>query len=1129
MACLECHSENSPTAKFCAECGRPLVRERAVSPESAAERRQLTVMFCDLVGSTALSEQLDPEELHVLVRTYQEVCAQVVRRFDGYIAQYLGDGLLIYFGYPAAHEDDAVRAVRTGLAIVEALQKAIHIPTPQNSPVQVRIGMHTGQVVVGDVGGRDHREQLALGETPNIAARIQNLAEPNTVVISAATYRLVRGLFECQARGAQAAKGLSAPIEIFQVLAPGRSQSRFEMAIKTGLTPLVGRQEEMALLTERWQQAKAGLGQIVLLSGEPGIGKSRLVQELKRQVQGDSVSPLLVPFGRRVEYRCSPNYQHSALYPVIELLTRLFQFGLDDTPHVKIGKVEHALKDYQLPLREAVPLFAALLSLPLPEQYTPLSFSPQKQKEKILHTLIAWLLEEARRRPVLLVWEDLHWADPSTLELVERIIPQVETAPLLMLVTFRSEFEPPWPMRTYMTALSLDRLASVQTEEMVANVVSQKILPAELVQQLVAKTDGIPLFIEELTKMVIDSGVLQNQQNQQDQHGQHGQYQLSARLPPLAIPATLQDSLMARLDQLAPVREIAQLAASLGREFSYRMIQAIAPVDETILQHSLALLVQKELLYQKGQPPQAYYYFKHALIRDTAYQSMLKSKRQHVHQQIAQVLEERFADTLSAQPEIIAHHYTEAGLASLALPYWRRAGQQAAQRSANQEAIHHLQQGLALLASLPDSPERQQHELRLQLALGSPLIASRGYAAPEVEQTYTRTQQLCQQLGETPQLFQALWGLLGFWLVRGQLQTAHALTQQMLTIAEQTQHPILLTNAQFVSGQVAFHRGDLRQAQRYLENSIAGYRQQARHLDPSLTVQDPGVASLSYLAMVVWLLGYPDQALARATEAVKLAEELNHPLSICWALNYQAGIHRFRREKQACYEQARAAAQLASEYGLPFWVTMAEVVQNWADTAPGRVEKQIDQIRQSLANWRAMGTEIGRSNYLGLLAELYLEASQPDAALEVVIEALAAVEQTGETWYEAELYRLKAESLLRNDECGMQNDERQKQTTETSSVHHSSFIIHRFEDAEVCLQQALAIARNQEARSLELRVAVSLAQLWERQGKLDAALPLLTALCRSFEEGQGTADWQDANALIAKASTETCPMAPQRI
>lgn len=1112
MPGLECQHENAPTAKFCAECGRPLVQERSLSPEPAAERRQLTVMFCDLVGSTALSEQLDPEELHTLIHTYQEICAQVVRRFDGYIAQYLGDGLLIYFGYPAAHEDDAARAVRTGLDIVEAMQKATRLPTPH--PVQVRIGMHTGQVVVGEVGGRGHREQLALGETPNIAARIQNLAEPNTVVISAATYRLIQGLFECRPRGRQAAKGLSAPIEIFQVLAPGRSQSRFEMAMKAGLTPLVGRQKEMALLTQRWQQAKAGLGQIVLLSGEPGIGKSRLVQELKRQVQGDSASPLLVPFGRRIEYRCSPHYQNSAFYPVIELLTRLFRFALDDTPQRKIGKVEHTLEGSQLPLQEAVPLFAALLSLPLPEQYTPLSFSPQKQKDKIQHTLIAWLVEEARRRPVLLVWEDLHWADPSTLEFIERIIPHVETVPLLMLLTFRPEFQPPWPTQSSMTTLSLDRLASAQAEAMVANVARQKTLPPELVQQLVAKTDGIPLFVEELTKMVVDSGLLQ------ERHDQPGQYELTAPLPPLAIPATLQDSLMARLDQLAPVREIAQLAATLGREFSYTLIQAIAPVDETSLQHSLALLVQKELLYQKGSPPQAHYYFKHALIRDTAYQSLLKSKRQHIHQQIAQVLEERFAETLAAQPEIIAHHYTEAGLVSLALPYWRRAGQQAAQRSANQEAIHHLQQGLDLLPLLPDSPERQQHELRLQLALGSPLIATRGYAAPEVERIYTRTQELCQQLDGTPQLFQALWGLLGFWLVRGELQTAQALAQQMLAIAEQTQHPILLTHAQLVSGQVAFHWGALRRAQDYLEKSIASYRQQPRRLDPSLTVQDPGVASLSYLAMVVWLLGYPDRALTRATEAVSLAEELNHPLSISWALNYQAGIHRFRREKQACYEQTQAAVRLATAYGLPFWITMGEMVQNWADTTPGQAEKRINHILRSLASWRAMGTEIGRSNYLGLLAELYLEADQPDTALEVVADALDAVGQTGEAWYEAELYRLKAECLLAQKVQGsrfkVQSQRRKRLRTD-------------FSEAEACLQQALAIARSQEARALELRAAVSLGRLWERQGKLDEARPLLTTLCQGFEEGRETADWQDANGLITKASADPGLSESQRI
>ena len=1101
MPRLECQHENAPTAKFCAECGIPLVREMPLSSEPAAERRQLTVMFCDLVGSTALSEQLDPEELHTLVQAYQEICTRVVHRFDGYIAQYLGDGLLIYFGYPTAHEDDAARAVRTGLDIVEALREATDLPTPNAHPLQVRIGMHTGQVVVGEVGGIGHREQLALGETPNIAARVQNLAEPNTVVISAASYRLIQGLFECQPRGAQTAKGLSAPIEIFQVLATGRSQSRFEMAMKMGLTPLVGRQEEMALLSDRWQQAKAGLGQIVLLSGEPGIGKSRLVQELKRQVQGDSASPLLVPFGRRIEYRCSPNYQNSVFYPVIELLSRVFQFELDDTPQIKIGKIEHALEGYRLSLPDVVPLFAALLSLALPERYTPLSLSPQKQKEQIQQALIAWLVEEARQRPVLLVWEDLHWADPSTLELVERIIPHVETVSILMILSFRPEFQPPWPPQSYMTTLSLDRLPSAQTEDMVAKVASQKTLPPELVRQLVVKTDGIPLFVEELTKMVVDSSLLRERPDHPDQ------YELAAPLPPLAIPATLQDSLMARLDQLAPVREIAQLAATVGREFSYTLIQAIAPVDETSLQHSLSFLVQKEILYQKGQPPQARYYFKHALIRDTAYQSLLKSKRQQVHRQIAHVLESRFSETVTAQPEILAHHYTEAGLILQALPYWRQAGLRAGQRSANVEAVHHLTKGLELLQTLEDTPDRAAHELRLCLALGGPLIATSGYAAPDVERVFRRSQELCQQLGGTPQLFPALWGLFGFFLVRAELPTAQQLAAQMLQLAEQTQKPNLLLEGHFVQGQMDFHLGEMTLARDHLHKSVRLYMSQARPTDPSRTVQDTGVAALSYLASTLWLLGYPDQSLARVAEAVDVAQDLKHPLSLVWALNYAAGIHRFRRERHAAARQVEAAVQLATDQGLPFWVVLGKLLRSWALSQPGQEEKQIAQLKHDLSTWQAMGSAVSLSNYLALLAEMHQQAGQAEAGLDVVEAALNEIHRTGERWYEAELYRLKGELTLQFD------------------VQGSKFKIQDSEtEAEVCFERAIAIAQRQEAKSWELRATLSLSRLWQTQGKSAAAHTQLTTLYNWFTEGFETPDLQEAKALIQTLSS-CCPHA----
>jgi class 3 adenylate cyclase len=676
-----------------------------------AERRQLTVMFIDLVGSTTLSQQLDPEDYHARVVIYQDACRQVIARYDGHIAQYLGDGVLAYFGYPTAHEEDAARAVRSGLEIVTAVSQLAYTP-----PLQVRIGIHTGPVVVGEIGAGERTERLALGETPNLAARVQGVAEPDTVVMSEATQRLVHGLFECQDLGTQTLKGISTPVSVYRVIGESTAQSRFEVAVGAGLTPLVGREEELGLLQRRWTQAKAGAGQVVLLSGEPGIGKSRLVQELKEQLAHEGVI--------RIEFRCSPYHQNSALYPLIDHLQRLLRFAHEDTPAAKLEKLQHTLSHYRFPQADTFPLLAALLSLPHPEGHPPLTVSSQKQKEKTQAALVAWLVEEAERQPVYNTWEDVHWADPSTLEVLTLFLDQVPTTQLLALLTFRPEFPPPWGNRSHLSQLTLSRLERSQVEAMVERVTDGKALPPEVVQQIVAKTDGVPLFVEELTKTVVESGLLTTVQDH---------YELRGPLPPLAIPSTLQDSLRARLDRLAPVKEIAQMGAVLGREFSYELLHAVSSLDEATLQHGLRHLVKAELVYQRGLLPQAHYLFKHALIQDTAYQSLLKSTRQQLHQQVAQVLAERFIETVEAQPELLAHHYTEAGFIEQALPYWQQAGERANQRSAYVEAVAHLTKGLELLTALPDTPKHTQQELTLQLALGAALFGGKGYAAIPVK------------------------------------------------------------------------------------------------------------------------------------------------------------------------------------------------------------------------------------------------------------------------------------------------------------------------------------------------------------------------------------------------------------
>ncbi|HEY7490121.1 MAG TPA: adenylate/guanylate cyclase domain-containing protein [Candidatus Tectomicrobia bacterium] len=735
------------------------------SPE--AERRQLTVLFCDLVDSTRLAWQLDPEHYREVVRAYQVTCADIIQRFDGHIAQYLGDGLLVYFGYPRAHEDDAQRAVRTGLGMLAAMEQLnTRLVRDKGIRLAVRVGIHTRLVVVGEMGSGGRHEHLALGDTPNLAARLQGLAAPDTVVMSAATARLVQGYFTCEDAGTQALKGMETPVHVYRVLGESTAQSRLDVAGATGLTPLVGREAEVALLRERWAQSQDGHGQIVLLSGEAGIGKSRLVHVLTETA--------VDPGASRLTLRCSPYHTSSALYPVIEHLQRLLHWHHNVSPAARLAMLEQALQVARLPLAEVVPLVAALLSLPVPERYPPLTLSPQRQKQQTQEALVAWLLAETASQPVLAVWEDLHWADPSTLELLGLLLDQVPMTRLLMVLTCRPEFRPPWAPRSYVTPLTLTRLTRHQIEEMVLRVTGGKPLPAEVLTQIVAKTDGIPLFVEELVKMVLGSGLVREEDRR---------YILTGPLPPLAIPATLQDALMARPDRLAAVKEVAQLGAVLGREFAYALLRAVSPLDEGALQRSLGQLVEAELLYQRGIPPQVTYLFKHALLQDAAYQSLLRSTRQQYHQRIAQVLEAQFSETATTQPELLAHHYTEAGLTAQAVPYWQRAGQRAVERSANVEAISHLTQGLELLTTLLDTPARAQQELDMLTILGPALIGTKGQAAPEVLQAYARARELCQQVGETPQLFWVLQGLWLFYVLRVELQTAQELAEHLLTLA----------------------------------------------------------------------------------------------------------------------------------------------------------------------------------------------------------------------------------------------------------------------------------------------------------------------------------------------------------
>ena len=1047
----------------------PLTSPATEAPLPEAERRQITVMFCDLVGSTALSEKLDPEDLREVMAAYQKAAGAVIERYEGHVAQYLGDGLMVYFGWPAAHEEDAGRAVRASLELIEAVKGV-----EASEPLRVRIGIATGRVVVGETGAGDASvPKAAVGRTPNVAARLQGLAGPDEIVIAPTTRRLAGGAFDYDDLGEQRLKGIAEPLRAWRVVSESAVEGRFEARTIGGLTPLVGRESEIASLRERWAEAKDGEGQVVLLSGEPGIGKSRITQVLRERLASEPHT--------RLRYQCSPYYSNTAFYPVIDQLERVAGFARDDSPESRLDKLEALLAQGTENVAEAAPLFASLLSLPA-ARYPPLNLSAQRQREKTFQALAEQAVGLARHKPVLMIFEDVQWIDPTTLDVLNTLVERIQDAAVFLVITHRPEFESPWGGYRHVALLSLSRLSRRQGAWMVAKMTGGKALPEEVLDQIIAKTDGVPLFIEELTKTVLEASVVEGQNG-------HGVAESTA-----AIPATLQDSLMARLDRLEAAKEIAQIGACIGREFSYPLIAAVVRRDHSGLDDALTRLVDAELLYRYGRPPDATYSFKHALVQETAYQSLLKSSRQPIHGRIADALQTQFVEIVEAEPELLAHHYTEAGRIKQAISCWQEAGRRAVQRSANVEAIGHFTKALDVLRTLSDSLERNQQELRVQVALAVPLAATTGFASAEMEQVYTRARELCGQVGETPQLFPVLYGLWDFYLVRAEYRAAYAEAQQLLALVQGVGDPGLLLEAHRATGATLYYLGEFVSAREHLEAAMALYDPRQHHTHVALYRQEPGVACVSYGAWNLWCLGYPDQALERMHQASTLARESLHPFSLAWVLNFTGRLHEFRREGQAAQQQAEAVIALATEQGFAYWLAWGMVIRGWALAAQGKAGEGMAQMRQGLAAIRATGTEIARSQDLGLLAEAQCTPGQAEDGLAAVAEALAFVGQTEERYYEAELYRLKGVLTLQSHA-----------TDQKSKVE---------EEAEACFQKAIEIAKHQQAKSWELRAATSLARLWQRQNKQAEARALLAEIYNWFTEGFDTKDLLDAKALL---------------
>jgi class 3 adenylate cyclase/tetratricopeptide (TPR) repeat protein len=1073
----------SPGSLATSEIGREL--QPGQPGVAAAERRHLTVMICDLVGSTALSARLDPEDMRAVIDAFHAACARIMPAYEGFITEFRGDGILAYFGYPRAHEDDAERSVRAALDIIAAVAR---LETRAGEPLAVRIGIATGLVVVGALSGEGAlREHAVVGDTPNLAARLQALAEPGTVVVAASTRRLLGDLFRLRDLGRHGVKGIAEPVAAWAVEGASDPESRFEAVRTARLADLIDREDEIKFLVERQRLAWAGRGQIVLTSGEPGIGKSRIAAALGERIAAEPHT--------RVLYQCSPYHTSSALHPFIAQLERAAGFKADDPPGKKLDKLEAILATATSRVQAVAPLFASLLSIPFGERYPPLALSPTQQRRQTLAALLDKLEGLARQQPILLLFEDVQWADATSLELLDLTIERVRQLPVLALLTFRPEFEPPWAGLPNVSTLTLGRLDRSHVENIIVRVTGGRLLPAEVTEQIVAKTDGNPLFVEELTKAVLETDILI-----EDADG----YRLDAPLPPLAIPATLHDSLMARLDRLAPIKEVGQIGAAIGREFSYPLLRALVGRDETSLRDALAQLEDAELIFRRGEPPQAIYSFKHTLVQDTAYASLLKSRRLQLHGQIARALEERFADMVASQPEIVAHHFTQAGLVDQAIDYWLRAGNLALNRSANVEAVKHLRQGIELMQSQPLSAKRVRKELDFYLALGPAMAVTEGYVTPETLRVFSRARELLGNGGTLMEQMTVLWGAYLAHGMRAEHVAALEVARRCLALGAQHEHPGISAMGNRFMGQALNFMGDFVDARLHLERTLAlcAANQETIAVYRRFGVDDQ-VTALSFLASTLLLLGHPEQAAAAAAEALSRARAIGLAFTTAMTLSHVAFLGTLGGDPQRAAAHADEALAHSVEHGLagPEWAAIAAHQAHRARFIRGALLAQsgapkhgLEIMLNAIAAAESSGVRTRRTLYLGHVASAHASLGQPEVGLDLLDEAIQTAEMTHERFFEAELYRLRGKML---------------------------FTLGKRGEAEVGLRRALTIAQQQQARWWELRAATSLAKHWQDEGKYLEAYSLLQPVYGWFGEGFDTTDLKDAKALLDELSEQS--------
>jgi serine/threonine protein kinase/predicted ATPase len=1041
-----------------------------------AERRQVTVLVC---GSNLFESEaylgLDAEDQAKVLRAFQQACEQAVRRFDGTIVHSSEQGLLACFGYPVAYEDAAGRATRTGLNLLDDL-KALGEQLRREHKLGLNpwVGLHTGPALV-----EAKEDAVALvGEARNVAVRLGDVAAPGQIICSAATHRLIRGQFHCASLGRHKLKGVAQPVELFQVQGVGEARSLIEAAEPAGLTPLTGRDHEISLLKDRWEQAQEGMGQVVLLTGAAGLGKSRLVYTLKEHVlglmvEGDVDAPV-------IEWRCSPHFQNTGLYPVIDFQERALAFGREEPPQARFDRMVHHLEQYDLARPEVVPLWASLLSLPVPDRYPALSLSPVRHREETFRAILEWLHTRAARKPILFIVEDLHWVDASTVDLLGQFLAEALHDPVLTVLTFRPEFQTPWPARGHQTTLALNRLTRRQVGEMMRKKTGGA-PPEELVERVYDRAGGVPLFVEEFTKMLQESSVL----GPVGEGGTHGQALLGHE-----IPATLQDLVMARLDRMEGERDVAQLAAALGREFSYELLATVATVDELTLQAELAKLVQAEILYPKGRPPRCTYTFKHALLEDALYNALVKGKRQQFHRRIAEALEARFAETTLTQPELLAHHFTEAGLTEKAIGYWLKAGLRSRDRSAEIEVIGHLTRGLALLQTLDESPERDARQLELLSPLATAYIASRGYAAPEVGPAIHRARELCERVGQPSQLFALMLGIWEWHTVRGDLQLCTELAAEGMEFAGRLNDRGIWMEALFMAAETMLYRGDFAGARDHFATAVADYDDRERtRFWAAHTSHNAGVTCRSNLAVSLWHLGYPDQALKANREMRQLARQIGHPFSLAYALHHTAWLYQNCRLAAEVQATATEGITIATDQGFALWYATGTFFRGAGMLLQGAHAEALPLLLKGLNAFRTSGAELTLPLQLCTLGEVYMQAGRFEDARQALDEGLATAEKNDERCHQAELHRLKGELLLAESPA------------QTAA-------------AEDCFRQAIETARRQQSKAWELRTTMSLARLWQRQGRRDEARAALAAVYGTYTEGFTTPDLVDAKALL---------------